>query len=64
VQKICGDQLSPLIMRVRVLHAAGTSGLEGFGEKKFSSWVEIFFFYKKMGPQSSPPFHRTSGSGK
>ena len=35
-KEICGDQFSLLIMRVRVLHAPGTSDgyVQGFGGKK------------------------------
>jgi hypothetical protein len=39
---------------MRVLEAAGTPGgyVEGFGEKNFSFWVELFFLVSKNG---SPP---------
>ena len=42
---------SSLIAHVSVLHAVGTPNgyVEGFDEKSFSFWVEIFFFYRKMG---------------
>ena len=50
-KEIYGDQFSSLIAHVSVLHAVGTPNgyVEGFGEKSFSFWVEIFFFYRKMG---------------
>ena len=50
-KEIYEDQFSPLIVCVRVLHAAGTPGayVEDFGEKSFSFWVETFSFYQKMG---------------
>jgi hypothetical protein len=53
-KEIYGDQFSSLIVRMRVLHAAGTPGgyVEDFGEKSFSFWVELFFL---VSENESPP---------
>ena len=50
-KEIYEDQFSPLIVCVRVLHAAGTPGayVEDFGEKSFSFWVETFSSIKENG---------------
>ena len=53
-------QFCSLMVRVRVLHTAGTPGghVEDFGEKPFNFWVEAFFFYQF---RECPPFHQTFG---
>jgi hypothetical protein len=53
-KEICGDLFSSLIMRVRMLYAAGTPGgyVEGFGVKNIMILVKIFFFYQFSGSPS------------